>query len=235
MKLQFPRLHAFLLGKAASYRCNAYDDAAIAAEIICYLQTGQMPQGASHGAHPIAERAAHLIEHSPADGKEQRLVVQAYTLFHLNGYADLMYARFIEDLAGLNPPLRHTIYGDGETCPVNLWFWIPPLVKKDVSAIQTYAREVAGIELTLPYCEIMREVVRVQEANMASNQHTRQHIKRCLHAPTGHPKADTLRALADELAHPGIFIFSAARTQSAASNWDRLVVWVLRRRFASGL
>jgi hypothetical protein len=71
----------------------------------------------------------------------------------------------------------------------------------------------------------------VQEANIAANHHTCQ-LLRC-GEPTGHPKVDTLWELANEVGHPRIFMTSAARTQTAAANWDRLVILLLRRYFAA--
>jgi hypothetical protein len=225
-KLPLPRINAFMLGKSASYRCNAYDDAAIAAEIINYIKTGQMPDGDT----PICQRAANLIQQTPDDHKDQRLMVQAYTFYHLNGYADLMYSRFIEQLGLLDAPITHTVYGDYESSRIDLWFWIAPMFRKDISVARQYARETTGMELTLAYSEMLREVVRVQEANIAANHHTCQLLKRG--EPTGHPKVDRLWELAHKVTHPKIFLRSAAGTQIAAGNWDRIVVWLLRGQFS---
>ena len=227
IKPPFMRVKTFLLGKSASYRLNAYDDAAIAAHILTYVKTSLIPTGTT----PVEKRAADLIAQTPDDHKDERLVVQAWTLFHLNGYADLMWSRFIERLARLEPPVTHHIYGDHEIRPIDLWFWIPPLLKKDVAAVMYYAREAAAIDLTLSYAEMVREVVRVQEANIAANRHTCQLLLNSV-LPSNHPKVDTLGALAEMVPHGRIFMFSAARTQIAAGNWDRLAVWALRWRGA---
>src|SRR5687767_1139740 len=121
----FTRVKVFLMGKCASYRLNAYDDAAIAEEILCFIHTGEMPAGDL----PIHLRAAHLITITPDDHKQERLAVQAYTMFHLNGYADLMWSRFIEKLAGFGAPrIRHG-YHKYEHSPIDLfYFWAPTLL-----------------------------------------------------------------------------------------------------------
>lgn len=226
IKPPFTRIKVFLLGKTDSYRLNAYDDAEIAAEIVAYIKTGQMPEGAD----PIRQRAANFILNTPDDHKLERLAVQAYTLYHLNGYADLMYSRFIEQIGRLPVPVQRGGYDQFETGPIDLFsFWVRPMLKKDVGVVQTYSREAAGIELTLAYSEIMREIVRVQEHNIASNHHTCQLLVQ--RARAEHPKVDALCELADTAKHPQIFLIAAARTQIAAGNWDKIVVWYLRRFF----
>lgn len=224
IKPPFTRIRTFLLGKTASYRLNAYDDAEIAGEIIGYIKTGVMPEG----ANPIQARAANFIANTPENHKLERLAVQAYTLYHLNGYADLMYSRFIEGLGGLPVPVQRGGYERFESGKIDLFdFWVVPMMKKDDSVVRGYAREQAGIELTLSWGEIMREIVRVQEHNIVSNHRTCQLLNQ--RARAEHPKVDALCELADTAKHPKIFLVAAARTQVAAGNWDKIVVWYLRR------
>jgi hypothetical protein len=215
-------LHSFVLGKTASYRCNAYDDAAIAAELICYLQTGIPPEG----TQPVHLRAVHFIETTPEDDRHQRLAVQAYTLYWINGYGNIVFSRFLERLMGLKPPVRESSFEAHETGAINLWFWVRPIIKMDVSDVKTYVKEAADIELTLPYRDLVLEAVRVQEANIEQNRLTCSLLKSG--ATTGHPKVNRLRELANHVSHPRIFLFSAAETQLNASTWDRLGVWLVQ-------
>ncbi len=232
------RARIALLGRTSSYRLNAYDDAAIAGRLVRYVAHGETPQGAD----PISQRAAAFIARTPEARHRQRLIAQAYTLHRLNGLADLMWARVIERWARL-PVLAleesdagDDGYSDREDGPLDLTFWIPPLVFGNLETVAAYARERAGEELTLSARHFAREVARVQHANIGSNRQTQALIQARLGtaAPAAHPKVERLHALAERVTHPATFMRAAARTQIAAARWDYVVIAMLWLRWWFG-
>jgi hypothetical protein len=232
------RARIALLGRTSSYRLNAYDDAAIAGRLVCYVAHGETPRGID----PVSQRAADFIARTPEDCHRQRLIAQAYTLHKLNGLADLMWARVLERWAGL-PVLAleeggagSDGYSDHEDGPLDVTFWIPPLVFGNLETVEAYARKRAGEGLALSARQFAREVARVQHANIAANRQTQALIQARLGAaaPSTHPKVERLHALAERVPHPATFIRAAARTQIAAARWDYVVIAMLRLRWWYG-
>jgi hypothetical protein len=222
------KLHAYLLGKTMSLRLNAYEDAAIAGEILRYVKTRQMPDG----PEPVCQRAASLIRQTPEDDlKDHRLVMQAYCQYRLNGRGDIMQARAIERLFGLEIVVWAAIYAPYESGPIDLLFWVGPVFRRDVTCVLTYARDMAGVDLRLSCDEMAAEVIRVQEANIAANQLTHDLLLGGM--ATDHPKVNRLRQVAETMIYPKIFLSSATRTQVEMSRRDRLGAWLLRLRMKS--
>ena len=71
----------------------------------------------------------------------EQVLVRAYTLRWLNGYADLMWARMLENLHGLQALHVDNVYGpEAETGDVDLFFW-SFLLRGSVRPIRTFISE----------------------------------------------------------------------------------------------
>lgn len=225
---RLPRIKAFFLGKTTSYRLNAYDDAIMARLLIDYVNSGQRPLGSA----PTDQRAARLIDLTPEDKHDERLIIQAFTLHHLNGYADLMWARWMEKTYRIAPIIvEPEHYGvEEEEGPVRLWFWMY-LLRKETHPFADYADEQCGVSLTLSRAEIAEEIIRIQIENGAFNHTIKAHLLD--QSDIDDPKVRAIQTLAEQQRHPRIFLVSAARTQAAASAWDKAFKLGLRYVFAS--
>lgn len=216
--------HAFILGKTTSYRLNAYDDADIADLLIGYVTRGDHPDDDD----PITQRARRFIEQAPDVHAHDYLTVQAFTLYHLNGFANLMYARWLEQKARLEPTVHSDRYATYESGPIDLAFW-RYLLRRDLEPVRAYARDRASLTLTLDHAAVVAAMCGVQDDNIAANLANRRLLLDG-HAATN-AKIEMLRRCATQNAYPRVFLRSAANTQAAASRWDRFFAFCLRWRF----
>jgi hypothetical protein len=219
----------YLRGKTASYRLNAYVDHRIATHIIQFVESGIEPAG----THEAAVRARDFIADLPrADSdreQTQRLLVRAYTLRHLNGYADLMWARFIEWINRVDPVHVEGHYGRrAEEGPIDLFFWTY-LLRGSVKPIAEFVERHCAF--TLSSTAVAHEIVHVQEANSAANQGIAGELRDAMEgAIQGYSeKSARLVRYAEASPYPRDFLRGAIAAQRGARRWDgafrRLLQW----------
>jgi len=219
----------FISGKIASYWLNAYVDAAIACHLVDYVQTGSLPAGDD----PAQMRARLLIEKASADRHRERVVVRAYTERHLNGHADMILAGLLDRLLGARVIDDPTPWAVEQFTLRMMFFPWPLLYQGDLAHLHAYARDEAGIDLTLPPHDIIHEICAVQIENIAINGQNRLRLQDLARLPDfdDNPKLRRLREMAGRYRRPRMFLWSAARTQKMASRWDWLFMHTLRLRY----
>jgi hypothetical protein len=229
----------YLRGKTASYRLNAYVDYRIATHILRFVETGSEPSGPEEAAR----RARRFMEDLPRrDGhpkERQRLLVRAFTVRHLNGYADLMWARFIERANRVPPVHVEPHYGkEAEEGPIDLFFWTY-LLRGSVAPVADFVEP--HVAFTLSDQEVAEEIAHVQEANSGVNQQIVAAIRRAMEEGPGGAgelssqsqveKVEILLRYASASPYPADFLRGAIAAQRGARRWDGAFRRLLRWRF----
>lgn len=222
----------YVLGKIISYRLNAYDDYSIADIITGYVASGALPGGEDE----IRRRARDFINDAgnarDTPEKQQRLLVYAFTLRWLNGYEDLMWARFLEKCFIIRPRITGTQYTEGETGKIDLFYWTF-VGRGETQPIVDFASKYSPF--TLSPDAIAEEIIHVQYANSDANLRTRSAI---LGEETdgidaaNNGKANLIREVAGFTQFPNSFLRGAANGQSGAKRWDGLFISLCRRALA---
>ena len=227
---QLGRRRSYILGKILSYRLNAYDDYSIAELILDYVD---------HGATPIRKDAVgerayqYIADLGSRDDPEmtQLLLVRAYTMRWLNGYADLMWARFLEKLHILRPRIAGYQYGEREHGRIELFFW-RYILKANIEPIVSF------IEIRLPFTltieQVADQILLIQHGNTEANLETRAAVlgEASEESPVNR-KAFFLREIAETMRRPDSFLRGAARGQVGAGRWDSIFSGMIRRRLGS--
>ena len=228
---QLGRRRTYLLGKTLSYRLNAYDDYSISELILAYIDNGEMPDRAT----AVGERAYRYIvdlrSNNPDSESIQLLLVRAYTMRWLNGYADLMWARFLEKLHIIRPRIVGVQYGDGEYERVDLFFWTF-ILESNIDPIVSF------IETRLPFTisteRVADQILLVQHRNTEANLDSRERILgETLNGMPVNKKALFLRDIAESTRRPDSFLRGAARGQVGAGRWDSIFSGIIRRRLGA--
>lgn len=223
-------LRARRLGRMSSYRLNAYDDYAISERITRFVADGTMPSG----EFEVDARARSFIEDRvsgyPLEEARQRLVVVAYTLRWLNGYADQLWAIFLERIHLIRPRFVSPEYMDAEGKRPRLFFWLFTM-RGDTEPIEEYARDY--VDFDLPPEAVGQEIIRVQEANGAANQQTADAILDAALDAQGNVKVDYVRDTARGIRHTEPFLKGAAAGQTGAGNWDRAFTRIVQRGYGA--
>ncbi|MFP4483918.1 MAG: hypothetical protein ACLFO1_03590 [Spirochaetaceae bacterium] len=229
------RHQEYLRGLTASYRLNAYTNYRIAEAIIGFVTTGEAPPAGT--SREVVERSLAMRADLPDAGRDseqtQRLLVRAFTQRHLNGYADLMWARWIERVNRLEPVLQEELYGTAaESGRPDLLFWTY-LLRGSVEPAAAFVERYEPF--TLSDDAVVNEIVQVQHANRRANRIV---VDKLLHAggraePEAPitPKSALLIAQAEQSAYPREFIRGAVAAQRGARRWDGAFERLLRWRF----
>ncbi len=228
-------------------------------------EEGEGRDGAGPSAPPpagtwreVVERAWVMRSDLPRAGNDseqtQRLLVRAFTQRYLNGYADLMWARWIERVNRLEPVHREDWYGAAaETGRPDLFFWTY-LLRGSVAPIADFTEDYGPF--TLSDEAVVDEIVYVQHANRAANEAI---LDELLHAMEGFPrrggpaagvgrgggsgsngaapeapltrKSALLIAYAEKSPYPREFLRGAVAAQRGAGRWDGAFEKLLRWRF----
>jgi hypothetical protein len=153
----------------------------------------------------------------------------AFTLHWLNGLADLLWARYLEERFRLTPLVKNDPrYGDWETRPVNLFGFWNYLRRGNLEPVHAYTG--AATPCTLTPAQTVSEVIRVQHTNIVANGATRLLMLNGA-GPGSNHKVAYLHELASTTPHPEAFIKGAAGAQAGAATWDRLFEAYMRLRF----
>lgn len=193
---------SFLSGKVFTYLLNAYTDAAIGSKVDVYLRTGRIPSGTSE----VSSRARAIIR--AARGSEEFLRGAIYAMVKVNGLADYVYACVIDRIFLLRVFNRYC----KELCVISCGepSWFPMRIKPLVDSA------------------MRRGIIWVERHNIETNRRMARDIR------NGNAKAgEKVRRIlleAKKAPLPHLFAESAARTQIAAANWDRLFIFLLTLR-----
>lgn len=238
--MRLSRIETFMLGRILMYDLNAVTDAHIADAIIRHLKRGELLlEGGEVGTR--AENFIRLAEQFDPPG--EHLLSIAYTLGHLNGMADHIYARVAErriftergkpigEFLAQHTPTRQTApydYQGGREKVSNVMALAQIIWRGRFDALHAF-----GEKHSLPTSKSAREVAwmiaLVQRQNMISN---RQVARALLSgAETKVQKVLDIRRAASAVAHPAVFIRAAASTQRAAALWDGAVAAMIRARY----
>lgn len=227
----------YLRGKTASYRLNAYVDYRIATQIMQFVESGVEPAGTHEAAVRARGFMADLARVGSDPEQTQRLTVRAFTLRHLNGYADLMWARFIERVNRVDPVHVEAHYGrKAEEGPIDLFFWTY-LLRGSVEPVAAFVEQ--QLAFTLSDAAVADEIAHVQESNSAANQGIAEELHRAMElahravSPLGaeldFEKSRILLSYAQASPYPTDFLRGAIAAQRGAGRWDgafrRLLQW----------
>lgn len=208
------RLKTRLTGKIDSYLINAYHDAAISRHLLAFITDGQTPPHTETG-----QRAQRLIDQTPADKKDERLAVQAFAQYWLNGHADYAYARLHRLALPSRSLPRPNPYAERETGRLRLTYPWADIALGRYQALHEFVFQKTKRRLTLGRKEIATEIIRVQQENGRYNRTVRKMLKKRLPCS---PKATGLTRQAQEVPWPHLYLRAAERAQAGAAVWDKL-------------
>lgn len=206
---------SFLAGKAYSYGLNAIYDAQDAEYLLTHLDA---KSGPNRRINEIATQYPNRIERAMA----------AYALKYINGYMDYAFAVIILRLISQSMPDLHREYKDEAiTLKQLISCWAYPLVG-NTHHLQIKLTPHIQIKKIKPK-DVIDSIYAIQQINRRLNSRT---IK-AFYQPDKNHKVSQLHQLANKHKHPGVFLYSAKTTQSAASFWDLVYMLFLRlSRFA---
>ena len=201
----------------------------------------------------VVERTQVMRADLPEAGSDseqtQRLLVRAFTQRHLNGYADLMWARWIERMNRLEPVHREEWYGAAaESRRPDLLFWTY-LLRGSVEPVADFVEEYESF--TLSGDAVVEEIIYVQHANRAANEAVLDELRHAMEALPGRGvpaseagkggagvgeapltrKSALLIGYAGESPYPREFLRGAVAAQRGAGRWDGAFETLLRWRF----
>jgi hypothetical protein len=223
-------LRARRLGRISSYRLNAYDDYAISERITHFVTDGTVPSGEREVDARARAFIEDLVSQYPLEEARQRLVVVAYTLRWFNGYADQMWAIFLERWYLIRPRFVSPEYMEAEGRRTRLLFWTFTR-RGDTEPIEEYARDY--IDFNLPPEAVGEEIIRVQEANREANQRSADAMLDSSLNAEGNAKVEYVRETADDIRFPGRFLEGAAAGQTGAGSWDGIFTRIVQRGYGT--
>ena len=235
-----------LFAKILSYAYNAYLDAQIAEEIIIYIKSG----GKSFATKKTVaqQRAEKLVATVGSNGLKidpSYAIGLAYTQYHLNGLADILYINLLWPLyISRQKTHMRKLYKESTTrfraqfptkyqyeeiihqTGISLWYW-PLVVANPWRWAQQFAKERCGYIGTLDRDALRKASLEVQRQNIQNNHQVAQAI---IHRTQSlDPKVTEIRKVSDKVHNPPHFLSEAATTQEAAAKWDKLFVWLINR------
>jgi len=197
-----------LAGKSASYMYNALEDAKLSLALV------DSPSPDVYGGKHQSERLRRFVGKSKSS-----MIVYSFTLYHINGYLDYLYARLLGRIVGIKSVEKNDFQQNKFT---SVWNWLRPLVG-DMSKIIEFASS-CGIDVSDDPIEILNAIKFVQEQNISQNQKTQKMVSK-------RPKfALDLADLDKKSKYADDYLESFLDTQKSAIFWDKVYIRLINLR-----
>ncbi len=234
-----------LFSKIFSYACNAYLDAQIAEELVCFLRSNSKQFATKNTV--ARERAEKLVMGLPKTILQQDpsfVIGLAYTQYYLNGLADILYTELLWPLVISKEKKNYQVIYTKEITKFRKQFptryqyeefmnnrsfvftYWPLLIVDPWRWASAFAKNRCEFTGPVSRASLQKAALAVQDQNRENNRAIAEILINKI--PSDDPKVIAIRAISHALQNDTI-ILHAAETQRSAAKWDSLFVWMIHR------